>query len=71
MSKRNRPSVLKRQREIEKRQRQARKAAKAAEKRDRRLNKGNGESEFGEDAEAPDGDETEADNPPPTGGPID
>ena len=40
MAKRNRPSVLKRQREAEKRQRAARKAAKAALKRERRMNKG-------------------------------
>lgn len=36
MAKRNRPSVLKRQREAEKRQRQERKATKAAMKRERR-----------------------------------
>ena len=37
MAKRNRPSVLKRLRESEKRQRQARKAAKAVLKRERRM----------------------------------
>ncbi len=37
MAKKNRPSVLKRQREAEKRQRQAGKATKAALKRERRM----------------------------------
>jgi hypothetical protein len=37
MAKKNRPSVLKRQREAEKRERQARRAAKAARKRERRM----------------------------------
>jgi hypothetical protein len=40
MAKKNRPSVLKRQREAEKRERQARKAAKAARKRERRMQSG-------------------------------
>ncbi len=37
MAKKNRPSVIKRQREAEKRQRQSGKVAKAALKRERRL----------------------------------
>ncbi len=45
MAKRNRPSVLKRQREAEKRQRQTGKAAKAALKRERRLERKSEESE--------------------------
>ncbi len=39
MAKKNRPSVLKRQREAEKRQRQTGKAAEAALKRERRMEK--------------------------------
>ncbi len=45
MSKRNRPSVLKRQREAEKRQRQTGKAAKAALKRECRMERKSGQSQ--------------------------
>ena len=45
MAKRNRPSVLKRQREADKRQRQTGKAARAALKRERRLERKSEESE--------------------------
>ncbi len=48
MAKKNRPSVIKRQREAEKRQRQSEKIAKAALKRERRL-----ESESEQSAVAP------------------
>ncbi len=45
MAKKNRPSVLKRQREAEKRQRQAGKAAKAALKQERRMERESGQSQ--------------------------
>ena len=45
MAKKNRPSVIKRQREAEKRQRQSEKIAKAALKRERRLEKESEQSE--------------------------
>ena len=45
MAKKNRPSVLKRQREAEKRQRQSGKIAKATLKRERRLERDNERSE--------------------------
>ncbi len=46
MAKRNRASVLKRQREADKRARQARRAAKAAAKRERRTQKNGAESQI-------------------------
>jgi hypothetical protein len=51
MAKRNRASLLKRQREADKRERQAKRAAKAAVKRERRVGKRNARSEIatGED----------------------
>ncbi len=45
MAKKNRPSVLKRQREAEKRQRQSARIAKATLKRERRLERDNERSE--------------------------
>ena len=45
MAKKNRPSVIKRQREAEKRQRQSEKIAKATLKRERRLERDNERSE--------------------------
>ena len=44
MAKKNRPSVLKRQREADKRQRQDKKATKAALKRERRQQRGTAQS---------------------------
>ena len=53
MAKKNRPSVLKRIREAEKRQRNARRAEKAAQKRERRALKASGmlDDTPGEDAQ--------------------
>jgi hypothetical protein len=53
MAKRNRASLLKRQREAEKRERRAKRAAKTALKRERRMQRKSGESQIapGEDAQ--------------------
>ena len=53
MAKRNRASLLKRQREAEKRERRAKRAAKAALKRERRMQKKSAEPQIapGEDAQ--------------------
>ncbi len=54
MAKKNRPSVLKRQREAEKRQRQTGKAAEAALKRERRMERKSEQSQAPPGEEMPD-----------------
>ncbi len=60
MAKKNRPSVLKRQREAEKRQRQSGKIAKATLKRERRLERDNERSEAAPSADLPENSEPAA-----------
>lgn len=55
MAKKNRPSVLKRIREAEKRQRNARRAEKAAQKRERRALKASGMLEDSPDEDVQEG----------------
>lgn len=57
MAKRNRPSVLKRQREAEKRQRQTGKAAKAVLKRERRMERESGQSQVTPSEDMPENSE--------------
>ncbi len=54
MAKKNRPSVLKRQREAEKRQRQTGKAAEAALKRERRMERKSEQSQAPPGEDIPD-----------------
>jgi hypothetical protein len=54
MAKRNRASLLKRQREAEKRERQAKRAAKTAAKRERRVQKRSAESQIAPDEDVAD-----------------
>ncbi len=54
MAKKNRPSVLKRQREAEKRQRQTGKAAEAALKRERRMERKSEQSQAPPGKDLPD-----------------
>ena len=54
MAKKNRPSVLKRQREAEKRQRQTGKAAEAALKRERRMERKSEQSQAPPGEDMPD-----------------
>ena len=66
MAKKNRPSVLKRQREAEKRQRQSGKIAKATLKRERRLERDNERSEVAPSENLPENSEP----PDPVAEPI-
>jgi hypothetical protein len=54
MAKRNRASLLKRQREADKREREAKRAARAALKRERRMQKRCGDSPIAPGEDAPD-----------------
>ena len=66
MAKKNRPSVLKRQREAEKRQRQSGKVAAAALKRERRLERDNERSEAAPSEDLP----KDSEPPDPVAEPI-
>ncbi len=66
MAKKNRPSVLKRQREAEKRQRQSGKIAKATLKRERRLERDNEQSKVAPSENLPENSEP----PDPVAEPI-
>ncbi len=69
MAKKNRPSVLKRQREAEKRQRQTGKAAEAALKRERRMDRKSEQSQAAPSEDMPDNVEPLDPSPVPTQSP--
>lgn len=69
MAKKNRPSVLKRQRETEKRQRQTGKTAEAALKRERRMERKSEKSQAPPGEDIPDNVEPLDPSPEPTQSP--
>ncbi len=69
MAKKNRPSVLKRQREAEKRQRQTGKAAEAALERERRMGRKSEKSQAPPGEDIPDNVEPLDPSPEPTQSP--